>query len=145
MYFHAKEMDNDANGTYRYDNAMLLVQLSIAPMLCYSLYWSISLMLFRKEFTASPGNYNAIHDPMIDMVSSSIMIEGAIDVISAAAFMNLARNDLPSDMNNLVLACALLEIWNACQSFALQALLSGGVDDTPVDLVRWKAKLRVIR
>ena len=48
-------------------------------------------------------------------------------------------------MNDLVLACALLEIWNACQSFALQALLSGGFDDTPLDLVKWKARLRMFR
>ena len=146
LYYHANEFESgDTDNKWSYDNAMLMVQLTIAPIFFYAMYWSISLMLFRKEFTASPGNYNAIHDPMIDMVATSIMIEGAIDVISAAAFMTLAQSDLPADIDSLILTCALMEIWNACQSFALQAVLSGGVDDTPVDLVRWKAKLRMFR
>lgn len=34
---------------------------------------------------------------------------------------------------------------NSCQSFALQVLLSAGHDDTPADLVRWRAKLRMGR
>jgi len=107
---------NDLTNTWTYGNAMILVQLTIIPIFAYTMYWSISLMLFRKEFTASPGNYNAIHDPMIDMVSSAVMTEGAIDVISAAAFMTLATTDLPPAVHNLIISCALLEIWNACQS-----------------------------
>jgi len=147
LYRSATDLNQNSTSVGTYDDAMLLVQLSIIPIFCYGMYWSISLMLFNSEFTASPGNYNAIHDPMIDMVSTAIMTEGSLDVISAAAFMVLAKDQasLPSTTNDLVLACALLEIWNACQSFALQAVLSGGHEDTPADLVRWKAKLRMFR
>ena len=146
LYRHATEMEIDENDSaLSYNNAMLLVQLTMIPIFCYAMYWSLALMLFRKEFTASPGNYNAIHDPMIGLVGTSVMIEGALDVVSAAAFMALGTSGLPNFMNDLVVACALLEIWNACQSFALQALLSGGFDDTPLDLVTWKARLRMFR
>jgi hypothetical protein len=145
LYNHAAELSAESGSTWTYDDAMLLVQLTIFPVFCYGMYWSISLMLFNGEFTASPGNYNAIHDPMIDMVATAIMTEGALDVISAASFMILAQSDLPATMNNLILACALLEIWNACQSFALQAVLSGGSEDTPADLVLWTSRLRMFR
>lgn len=143
LYRHANDID--LKSQWSYQDAMILIQLTIIPIFSYAMYWSLSLMLFRKEFTASPGNYNAIHDPMIDMVSQSIMIEGSLDVISAAAFMILAQNGLPENLDNLVITFALLEILNACQSFALQAVLSGGSDDTPVDLVKWKANLRMFR
>ena len=90
LYHYATEMEaSDADRRWSYDNAMLLVQLTMIPIFCYAMYWSLSLMLFRKEFTASPGDYNAIHDPMIGLVGSSVMIEGALDVVSAAAFMTL--------------------------------------------------------
>lgn len=146
LYRSAHLMESpEADSRWTYDNAMLLIQLMIIPIAAYGSYWSVSLMLFRKEFTASPGNYNAIHDPMIEMVSVSVMTEGALDVISAAAFMTLAQSGLPTAVDNVVIACSLLEIWNACQSFALQAVLSGGSDDTPVDLVKWKANLRMFR
>ena len=48
-------------------------------------------------------------------------------------------------MNGAIIFFAYLEIVNACQSFAFQALLSGGHKDTPADLVQWRAKLRIGR
>lgn len=128
-----------------YTNAMMLVVLMVVPIACYSSYWSISYMLFRGEFTASPGNYNSIHDPVINMVAISTMTEGALDVLSCATLMQLAENHLPSSVNNAVIVFCLLEMANACQSFALPCTLSGGHDDTPLDLVKWMAFLRSMR
>ena len=48
-------------------------------------------------------------------------------------------------MHATVVVTVLLEVGNACQCFALQALLAGVVDDTPVQLVEWKGKLRASR
>lgn len=79
------------------------------------------------------------------MVSTATMTEGVLDILSCSTFVALAANDLPPDVNGLVVIFALLEIINACQSFALQCMLSGGHDDTPLDLVRWSGYLRVAR
>jgi len=140
LYMNYSHMTTD-----EYTNSMLLVSLSIIPIGCYSLYWSTAYMLFRKEFTAVPGNYNAIHDPVIQMLVSATMTEGALDVLSCSTLMQLAANDLPSQVNGAVLFVCLLEIINGCQSFALQIALSGGHDDTPMDLVKWNAWLRTFR
>lgn len=59
--------------------------------------------------------------------------------------MQLASSDLPDNVNNAIVLFCLLEIVNGCQSFALPCLLSGGHDDTPKDLIRWNAYLRVSR
>ncbi|RYG64216.1 hypothetical protein EON64_14425 [archaeon] len=40
---------------FTYNNAMLLVVLMILPIGFFTLYYSVAYMLFRKEFTASPG------------------------------------------------------------------------------------------
>jgi hypothetical protein len=45
-------------------------------------------------------------------------------------------------MNGAVVFFCLLECLNCCAAFALQSALSGGTNDTPLDLVRWKAYLR---
>lgn len=66
-------------------------------------------------------------------------------VLSCATLLQLAANNLPSHVNNAILVFCLLEMLNACQSFALQCTLSGGHDDTPLDLVRWTAVMRVLR
>ena len=34
---------------------------------------------------------------------------------------------------------------HSCITLEIQALLSGGVDDTPVDLVKWQSSLRLFR
>lgn len=101
--------------------------------------------LFEREFTAAPDGYHAIHDPTISMVCTSTMVEGCLDVLSAATLLSLASFGLPRDVNNAVVLFVLLELANACQCFALQALLSGGHNDTPGDLVRWKARIRACR
>ncbi len=73
------------------------------------------------------------------------MTEGALDVLSCATLMELAANDLPASVNGAIVLFCLLEIINGCQCFALQVTLSGGHDDTPLDLVRWNAYLRTFR
>ena len=79
------------------------------------------------------------------MMATSTMTEGALDILSCATLMQLATNNLPSQMNGAIVLFCLLEVFNGCQSFALQVTLSGGHDDTPLDLVRWNAYLRIIR
>lgn len=91
-------------------------------------------------------SYNAIHDPTINMVATSTMVEGALDCLSCSALMQLSTTTtLPSSINGAIVMFALLELANACQSFAFQAFLSGGHDDTPLDLVKWKSLLRSFR
>jgi hypothetical protein len=79
------------------------------------------------------------------MVSTATVIEGALDILSCATLMELAANDLPPQVNGFVVLFCLLEIFNGCQSFALQALLSGGHDTNPLKLVNFKAKMRAVR
>ena len=79
------------------------------------------------------------------MVAMATMTEGALDVLSGAQLMALAANNLPAHVNGAIVIFAILEVANACQCFALQCLLSGGHDDTPLDLVKWKAYLRMAR
>lgn len=64
------------------------------------------------------------------MVALYTMTEGALDVISTATLMQLAESNLPPAVNGAVVLFCLLEMANACQSFALQTILSGGHDDT---------------
>jgi hypothetical protein len=137
---------SDAEGeSWSYNNALLIVSVSVVPMACYGAFWATSYMLFFPEFTAAPGNYNAIHDPIITLVSVATMVEGALDVVSCSSLLSLAVNRLPRHINGAIVLFAYLEIVNACQSFAFQALLSGGHKDTPADLVQWRAKLRIGR
>lgn len=79
------------------------------------------------------------------MMSVATMTEGALDILSCATLMQLAQNDLPGQMNGAIVLFCLLEVFNACQSMAFQVTLSGGHDDTPLDLVRWNAYLRTLR
>lgn len=102
--------------------------------------------LFEYTFCLTPiHSYNAIHDPIIQMVSIATMTEGALDVLSCGTFIALAANGLPSDVNGFIVLFALLELVNGAQSFALQCILSGGHDDTPLDLVRWNGFFRLAR
>lgn len=127
------------------DNATLIISLSVVTLSSLGLYISNCYMLFEREFTIAPDGYHAIHDPTISTVCTSTMIEGCLDVLSASTLVSLASAGLPVDVDRAVQLFALLEIANACQCFALQALLSGGHNDTPGDLVTWKARLRASR
>ncbi len=71
------------------------------------------------------------------------MTEGTSDILPCSTLMQLAANDLPSQVNGAVVFVCKLEIINGCQSFAMQIALSGGHDDTPLDLVKWNAFLRI--
>jgi hypothetical protein len=56
LYYHYNSMAPTGSGeSYTYDNAMLLVVFTIVPLACFGNFWSVSYMLFRKEFTAAPG------------------------------------------------------------------------------------------
>jgi hypothetical protein len=149
LYLRYSALNNHASpqatSLLTYNNAMLLVVLMILPIAFYALYWSVAYMLFRREFTASPGNYNSIHDPVINMVAIFTMTEGSLDVLSCATLMQLAANGLPDSVNHAIIMFCLLEMANACQSFALPCTLSGGHDDTPLDLVKWTAFMRILR
>ena len=107
------------------------------PSLLFS-FLSFRPLLFISFLFYGINSYNAIHDPTIGMVSTATMIEGSLDVLSCSTLMALAAADLPMSVNGAIVIFSLLELVNACQSFALQALLSGGHDDTPLDLVKWK-------
>jgi hypothetical protein len=80
---------------------------------------------------------------VITLVSVSTMVEGALDVVSCSSLMSLAVNNLPSEVNGAIVFFSYLEIINACQSFAFQALMSGGHEDTPSHLVLWRSRLRI--
>lgn len=54
LYSYYNNFD-DTSSAYTYTNATLVVALSIVPIALYSNYWSIAYMVFRKEFTATPG------------------------------------------------------------------------------------------
>jgi hypothetical protein len=130
---------------YTYDNALLIIDFGVVVIGCCAMYWSLAFMVFRSEFTASPGNYNAIHDPTIWTVAMSTQIEGSLDILSCTSLLSLASAGLLPSTQGVIVLFSLLEIVNACQSFGLQTVLSGGYDDTPVDLVRWKSYLRFYR
>lgn len=191
LYFNYSQMESHDSGSFlTYDTATLLVTFSVVPIGLFSQFWSVSFMLFQKEFTACPGkyvrriyrlrlcfagylcivlrvqrlhiltlvvvfanccllagccSYNSIHDPIIYMVSVATMTEGAMDVLSCSTLMQLATNDLPDAVNVVVVLFCLFELLNACLSFAIQSVLSGGHEDTPSDLIQWTAALRGIR
>lgn len=91
LYYNYDNFDKEGVN-WSYSDAMFCLTMSIIPIALFGMYWSISYMVFRKEFTCSPGNYNAIHDPTITMVVISTNTEGVTDVISCAALMSLASN-----------------------------------------------------
>jgi hypothetical protein len=44
-----------SSSAWGFNDGLLLISMSIVPIGLYSTYWSLSYMLFRKEFTAAPG------------------------------------------------------------------------------------------
>ncbi len=99
----------------QYASAMLYVVLASVPIALYSNFWSLAAMLFRPEFTASPGNYNSIHDPIIRMVAAATATEGVLDVLSCVVLMALASYKLPKAVNVTIAIFCMLELINACQ------------------------------
>jgi hypothetical protein len=56
IYYRAKDMSGDNTGSLvNYNSALLIVNMSIITIGSMSMYWSVAFMLFKKEFTASPG------------------------------------------------------------------------------------------
>ena len=47
--------DEILTGWLNYDNVLLIVSFSVLPIAFAAMYWSVSFMLFRREFTACPG------------------------------------------------------------------------------------------
>ena len=54
-YSSLKRRDIVSEGWLSYDNVLLIVAMSVLPIAFAAMYWSLSYMLFRKEFTACPG------------------------------------------------------------------------------------------
>lgn len=146
IYSNSGKMEDTEEDHWNYTNAMLVVLFSIIPISTYALFWSVCNMLFHREFTACPGNYNAVHDPGITLVSVQTMLEGALDIVSCAALLALAPEaDLPVGVDVCIVFFAFMEIVNSCQCFVLQVMLSGGHDDTPAHFVQLRSKLRMGR
>lgn len=55
LYYNYDNMANEEDSWTSYENATLLISLSVVPIALYAQYWSVSYMLFEKEFTACPG------------------------------------------------------------------------------------------
>lgn len=56
IYYNSANCAASGSGLlWTYDNALLIVNLSIIVIGALATYWSISFMLFKKEFTRSPG------------------------------------------------------------------------------------------
>ena len=63
-------------------------------------------------------------------------------MLSATALLSIAELDvLPTSIGWLVSIFSVAEVFNACQCFGFQAMLSAGKNDSPLDLVKWKAYL----
>ena len=116
--FYSEDRADPEGQKWSYNNALLIVSISVIPIACYGLYWSTSSMMYHPEFTAAPGNYNAIHDPIITLVSVSAMIEGALDVVSCSSLLSLAVDELPRHINGAIVFFAYLERANACQKLS---------------------------
>ena len=54
-YSSLSRRDIVSEGWLSYDNVLLIVAMSVLPIAFAAMYWSLSYMLFRKEFTACPG------------------------------------------------------------------------------------------
>jgi len=142
LYWHANEMED--NDIWNYTNALLIVLASLVPISTYTMFWSICNMLFHADFTACPGHYNAISDPGNLLVISQTMLEGALDVVSSVSLLSLADTDnIPLSLDGLIIFFAFFELCNACQSFMFLVQMSGGTNDTPGHLVKWRSTVRL--
>jgi hypothetical protein len=151
IYLNVDKMEADGED-WSFQNALLIILVSIIPISTFGLFLSLSNMVYHSEFTTCPGNktgtiasYNGIHDPSITLVSVQTMLEGALDIVSCSALVSFALEDLPSYLDWIIIIFAFLEIINACQCFVLQVVLAGGHGDTPADLVLLRSKLRLGR
>ena len=56
LFYAANSMAADGSGLYyTYNNALLVIDISIFVMFLLAMYWFVSYMLFKKDFTSSPG------------------------------------------------------------------------------------------
>jgi hypothetical protein len=56
LYYNYGNMASaEGDGWTSYSNATLLISLSVLPTALYAKYWSVSYMLFEKEYTCCPG------------------------------------------------------------------------------------------
>ncbi len=56
LYYNYANMAVEGSGDWwTYDNVMLIVIMSVVPIALSGQFWSLSYMLFRREFTACPG------------------------------------------------------------------------------------------
>ena len=56
LYYNSGNMAAAGSGQLAtYNNALLVVAISVVPVMCFGMFWSIAYMLFHKEFTACPG------------------------------------------------------------------------------------------
>lgn len=102
LHRNAKTMTEDS--AWSYNNALLITLVSIVPISAYALFWAVCNMVFHREFTACPENYNAVHDPASTLVNTATMLEGALDVVSCASLLSLATDTSVSiifGLNNL--------------------------------------------
>jgi hypothetical protein len=51
----ADDSSSSSGELWSYQNALLFIALGAVPLVILSTFWSVSYMLFRKEFTACPG------------------------------------------------------------------------------------------
>ena len=55
LYYNYDRMTTEEGAWTSYDNATLLISVTVVPIALYAQYWSVSYMLYNKEFTACPG------------------------------------------------------------------------------------------
>lgn len=53
--FSSADMADPQGDSWSYNNALLVVSISVVPIASYGLFWSTSFMIFYPEFTAAPG------------------------------------------------------------------------------------------
>jgi hypothetical protein len=54
-YNYGRMLDSPAGSFATYNNALLLVSISMVPIAMYAMFWAVAYMIYRKEFTAAPG------------------------------------------------------------------------------------------
>ncbi len=54
FYSYARLSGDDDAKIWTYDDALLAVNLSVVTFILGGIFWSLSYMMFRREFTACP-------------------------------------------------------------------------------------------
>lgn len=56
IYYSCSDMAPSGSGSpYTYDNALLYIDFGVLVIGCFAMFWSLAYMVFKREFTASPG------------------------------------------------------------------------------------------